>query len=143
MITIDEMRKLGETTASMYLYKEGEFNPFILLFTKMGVLPIPVPQENYRRIPLIAAVEGCRKAGDFLGLTMVSEAWVSPRNDADPRPPAERPDAEHRVVLNMWDEKLKKQLIIYSIIRNEKKILLGPKVNECDEFECWLDLAFK
>lgn len=149
MLTLEEMVKEASRIASLIMYEKGRLDAAIILHTKTKgtvVLPyksLPPHMTSFEQSLIISIVRGCRMANDFAGLVMASEAWAAKAVPGDDRRPAEREDKEEKVIITAWDKDLNKTMRVFSIIRNDKKTLIGGVEQELSTFESWLEDSFK
>lgn len=149
MSELNELLANAENAASLMLYKTGSISAMVLLHANIGIVALPYKCAGPEHVELeqqviTFTVKACHRAGAFEGLVMISESWVAKLIKGDTRRPSEREDKEEKVVICIWDKDLKKELAIYPIIRNGKKVLMGAreKAASTGTFKSWLDGAF-
>jgi hypothetical protein len=148
-----ELIKPALDMAEMALTVQGELAGQLFLHSKKGIVALPYKNCKREEVGMqqalyIHIIRGCRMAGDFLGLVLVAEAWVSVQNKenlalAQVMRPAQDPDRKEVVVAWSYGDDGSKAMATADIIRDGEKVKLGERKTLDEGGKSWLDDAFE
>lgn len=135
--------------AQKSMAEKGELKALVIMQTKKGLVAMPykdgsMPHE-FQKLLIVGIIRACRKAGDFDGVVMVSEAWASCPSTpelAEVLRPALDPDRKEIVFAFARGSDDSKHAVTVDIIREDGKVKLGEPHTVTDEIHSWLENAF-